>query len=85
MQRSLVHRCLVRGSRTLMFTCCLPSPRSKLGLYLVTRRNHGKRSTFLWYSLAAVLVFGASKLQMSENKGVNPLGLAFDWVYTPRP
>ena len=60
-------------------------PELLLRILLVTRRNHGKRSTFLWYSLAAVLVFGASKLQMSENKGVNPLGLAFDWVYTPRP
>jgi hypothetical protein len=27
----------------------LPSPRSKLGLYLVTRKNHEKRSTFLFF------------------------------------
>ena len=45
---------------------------------------------------AAALVFGTSKLQIRENKGVgtdgfpqcqgvNLVGLAFDWVYTSGP
>jgi hypothetical protein len=65
-----------------MFACRLPSPRSKLGLYLVTRRNHGKRSTFLWSRPQAVLFFRTRNLQLGQNKGLNPLFFAFDWIYT---
>ena len=54
-----------------MFTGCLLSPRSNLGLYLVTRRNHGKRFIFLWQRAAAVLLFPRQESQVLKNKGVN--------------
>jgi len=71
-----------KRSQALMFPCRLPSPRSKLGLYLDNAKKPGKKVHISFYRPQAVPVFGGNRLQICRNKGLNPLFFAFDWIYT---